>query len=193
MKQTILMLFCLTAIAASATNLPANGCQIYIEKLQAAPSSHNSASIQVVVKVPYLGNDETITQVKFYGYQTVQDLGNQGMCGGKPTSDTSFRLIDSVPTQYAQTQLGEYQFTFAVNSGSVISECPGYHYSTTGSFMVETNKATYWLNPSMDSNQYFVFDYQAYGILQATGSVYNYIYTNRNDKMSNYYNPRSCH
>ena len=160
----------LTPSLSFAENIQASSCQIFIKQIAAVPNSHGSESMAAIVKVNFLGNDEYIQRVAFYGKLSAQDLGNSSECHNTPDSRVSnqFTITNaSAPTPYDQLAYGEYMFYFPIRTGSVVSMCMGYEYSTIGSFLVETNKNTYWINPNLDANQYFYFDRNGYQRLPA--------------------------
>src|SRR5262245_21071756 len=63
-------------------NLPANQCQIFVNKIKVAPSSHGSGALHLIVKVPFLGGGEFIHQVGYWGHPQATDLGNDPSCTG---------------------------------------------------------------------------------------------------------------
>lgn len=179
------------ATSASAANLTANACQIYIKKVFSAPSSHGTGTLGVVVKTGWIGNDETIEDVKFYGYKTWTDLGNAADChNGPQTEPAGWDFLRAIPDTYYANQWGDYLFRFPVRSGSVLSQCPGYTYTWIGTFMVQTNKNTYWLNPNLNADEHFYFDDNAFDLISRKGGTYNPITTLRPDMA--YYNPLQC-
>lgn len=179
------------SVSAFAENLPANNCQIFIRRLQAIPSSHGSAALNVVVKVNWLGDDEYIQNVGFYATNLDTDLGNSPSCSWNARHSGSWYVQSASSVNMNSTEYGEYLFRFQISSGSVAGECPGYFYSTAGSFFVETNKNTYWLNPEMNPKKNFYFDYNAFQIIANKGGTYTNVFTDRNDM--SYYNPQNCH
>ena len=171
-------------------NVPANSCEIYIDKLMTAPSSHGSASLVAIAKVPWLGNGEMIQQVGFYGCPVAKNLGTPPECHWGPSYDEATpRIYPPVNGSYL-TSRGEYEFRFPVRSGTVLSQCAGYEYAWIGSIFVETNFKTYWLNHNMDPSQDFYFDSNGYRNIERFGSTYNAVSTRRSELT--YYNPRSC-
>jgi hypothetical protein len=185
----------MNAIASSAfsANLPANKCEIFIRRIQALPSSHGMASLAVYVKVNWLGNDEFIQSVGFYATNSDTDLGNSTSCSWSPRPKGTWYTQN--PITYAgsgssATEYGEYRFNFQIYSGSVSGDCGGFSYGTIGSFFVETNKNTYWLNPDLDATKHFYFDANGYDLITKKGGYFNNIFTDRNDMK--YYNPLNC-
>ena len=186
----VLLLASLSAPAVAA-NYPANHCEISINRLGAAPSSHSSGSIPVVVNGGWIGNGELIERVGFYGHSSATNLGTPPECHWGPSyDDATQRIIDPVPSSYYATAYGEYGFQFPVISGTVLSNCRGYNYTWIGTFFVQTNKNTYWLNPDMSPSKQFYFDANAYHILQGKGGYASLISTKRSDMK--YYAPVSC-
>lgn len=185
------------SISAFADNLPANNCQIFIRRLQSLPDSHGAAKLNVYVKVNWLGNDEHIQNVGFYSTSSDIDLGNDpGFCSWKPRPKGKWDIQYPSPPHYSSstTEYGEYKFVFGIRSGSVSSSCKGYHYTSIGSFFVQTDKKTYWLNPDLDSNKFFYFDESGLNNIYNKGVNYynNYsVFTDQEDMK--YYNPKSCH
>jgi hypothetical protein len=173
----------------SHLNVPANHCEVYIEKIRATESSHASGGMSVIVRVPYLGNGEFVQSVGFYGHTAATDLGNAADCHGGPTYNDP---VDRIYTAGGadNTQLGEYSFSFQMFSGSVVNSCPGYEYAWKGSFFVQTNYKTYWVNPSMDPNQVFTFDERLWSSIDHDHGIFNDVSTNMDPLRT--YNPLAC-
>lgn len=173
--------------ASNRPNVPANHCEIFLQFVQSAPNSHSAATIDVTVKVNWLGNDEFIERVGAYTRSVGQDLGNAPSCHFSSSSNPNFTIKD--PFSSAP---GIYDFAFPVSSGSVLSQCPGFNTSHEAAFFVQTNKQTYWLNPDMDSSKYFVLDRNGYDInirkTQTAGA--QGVRTDSEDMR--YYNPLQC-
>lgn len=177
------------ATFALADNRPADDCQISIKRIAASIGSHGSSSMNVVVKVGWLGNDEHIQKVRFWGKTSAIDLGNGKDCYmGKPQANWREIQHANIPHSYGNTLgYGEYLFQFPIYTGTVIGACPGFKFSTEGAFFVETNKNTYWLNPQLDRNQHYVFDSNAQRIIKekARNSWFYYYDVSKEA----YYNP----
>jgi hypothetical protein len=179
------------ASSAVSADLTADNCQIFIKKVYSSPGSHGSASFGVVVKTGWIGNGEHIEAVKFYGYAASTDLGNAPDCHSSPFYGyEDWTLMNPIPDTYYANQWGESLFSFPVKSGSVVSMCPGYIYTWVGTFLVQTNKNTYWLNPDLDADKHFHFDANAFRIISHKGGTFNPLYTDREDLA--YYNPGIC-
>ncbi len=177
------------SLARADNNWPANECQIYIAKVKASPNSHGSAATRMIIRVPFLGEGKIIQKVGFHGMETRIDRGNSPDCHmDSGNTSTGFRDVGPISGPNAQ---GEYEFTFPIRSGSVVSSCPGFSYNSVGAFFVQTNQGTYWLNPDMDSNKNFVFDANGYEYLEKTTSFADFTETTRDD-LRKYYNPASC-
>ena len=191
MKSLTILFLALITNAAFAAQLPARNCEIFISKVHASPSSHGSAAISATVKVGWIGNGEFIQRVGMVAQSASQDLGNAPSCHYSGSQPSDFRVIDPVDSHgYDSLEYGEYAFQFYVISGSVVDQCPGFHMSTVGSFFVETNKNTYWLNPNLDSSQNFYFDANGY---QTLAGQFFYTDARTADHESlNYYNPLNC-
>jgi hypothetical protein len=191
-KQFVAALLLISAsVPALGENRSADNCQIFIKKVGASPSSHGSLTINAVVKVGWIGGDEHIQRVGFYGHVQAIDRGNSPECRMGPTyNDPSWRVYEPLPGHYYATEYGEYGFYLPIYSGSVLSQCPGYHYSWVGAFFVETNKNTYWLNPDLTPSQHYHFDRNAARILQNQLGTANMGRTNR--EFLRYYNPLLC-
>ncbi|MGZ3770430.1 MAG: hypothetical protein ACXVCP_12870 [Bdellovibrio sp.] len=191
-KLLLLSMIVLSGVTSSADNLQASNCQMYIRRLQALPSSHGSANMNVFVKVNWLGNGEYIQNVGFYGYNSDTTYSDNPSCNWNDRQQGTWYTQQPVssPGYSYSTEYGEYLFIFRIRSGSVGGPCPGYSYSTIGTFFVQTNKNTYWLNPDLNSDQKFYFDENGFNLLTYKGGTYNNIYTDRPDMK--YYNPLSC-
>jgi hypothetical protein len=187
MKSLGLILTVLFATQAFAENLPANRCQVYINGVIASPSSHGARGMVAIVKVNWLGNDEHIQRVGFYGKATSVDLGNSRGCGNSP-ENPDWQIIDGHTS--SNLNYGEYSFHFRVSTGSIVSSCGGFLYSWSGAFFVETNKNTYWTNPNMNANEYFYFDSNGFELVTRKGGWANRVSTAREDMR--YYNPMRC-
>lgn len=174
---------------AFSENVPANKCEIYVSRLAASPSSHSSASMNVVVKVGWIGNDEFIQLVGFYGYTAVHDLGNSRDCHWQ-TYSSEWKVTPAYTTSSYPLEYGEYNLNFPVRTGSVTSQCPGYDFTWVGSIFVQTNKNTYWLNPGLNRDNQFYFDNNAYYLVQQKGGTSLMVRTQREDMR--YYNPLMC-
>jgi hypothetical protein len=185
--QTTFLLF--LTFPLMAANLSADKCQIYIKRLRASPSSHGSATIPVIVKVPFLGGGEFIRKVGFYGQVVSTDLGNEPSCHMSPLPG-GMRVMEALDSASELKELGEYILYFPVRSGTVVSECKGYTYSWTGSIFVETDRNTYWLNPELDPSKQFYFDLTTFDLLQSKGGFAGWVATDRDDMR--YYNPLGC-
>jgi hypothetical protein len=169
-----------------AANLPAKNCEIFIQDLTAKPGSHGSAETMINVKVKYFGNGELVRRVGFYSTQSTLDLGNGQSCSWNVSAgQTSWKIIDGA----RGAAEGNSIFVLGIQTGSVSSLCGGYDFATEGAFFVETNFNTYWLNPNMDSNQYFTFDQNGFNFLNQRGA-YQAISTSRADMK--YFNPAAC-
>lgn len=178
--------------AAAAANKPADGCQIFIKKVAATAGSHSSGSIATVVKVGWIGNGEQIERVGFYHYQRAEAQGDMSHCSWSPSyNNGNWHIEDLTPGGYYATEYGEYSMSFPVYSGSVSSDCLGYHYAHIGTFFVQTNKNTYWLNPDMNADKYFYFDDNGFDNLVKVSSYFNYVNTADHD-YTRYYNPLVC-
>ncbi len=182
------------AQSAHAENRQAKNCEIFVKSVQVQPNSHGSAGMSVVVKVGWLGNGEFIQKVGFYSHNQAQDLGNDpNQCyGTRPPADSDWAVQDPSNFYYGNTklELGEYFFSFPISTGSVVGACPGYNFSAIGAFFVETNKNTYWVNPAMDTHQYFYFDRNGFNSIQTKGGTYQSLPTSRDDLR--YYNALGC-
>lgn len=190
-KLILITLSLLFLSSAYGANRPASRCEIFIRKVGAAPSSHGSASMPVIVKVGWIGGGEFIRKVGFYGYSVNRDLGNLPSCHMSPLPGSGqWKVIDPFPGGYGATEYGDYAFSFPIRSGSVVSGCPGYEYTWVGAFFVETDRNTYWVNPQMNPNQHFYFDPNGYRILEAKAGSFFLLPTDRLDMR--YYNPLAC-
>ncbi len=178
---------------ARAENLPANKCEVFIKYVGVSPSSHGFASITAIVKANWIGNGETVRQIGFWGKVETEDLGNSPSCHWSSPHGSGWKLY-SASTDFHNLNYGEVRFNFPVRSGSVVGQCPGFYWSWIGSFFVETDKNTYWVNPSMDASQNFYFDNNGANVLMTKGGYSNYmdlgLSTSRDDMK--YYNPKSC-
>ncbi len=144
----------------------------------------------VIVKIGWIGNGEFIQKVGLYGYSVNEDLGNTANCPAPAVPSYQWREIYPMPPAAGGTEFGEYYFSFPIRTGSVTSTCPGYDFVWVGTFFVETNRNTYWLNPDMDAKKFFYFDTNGYNIIAAKGGYANMIWTDREDMR--YYNPLVC-
>lgn len=175
----------------AAANLPADDCQIFIKRVFAAPNSHGSANVGVVVKVGWIGNGEYVQDVKFYGYSEAKDLGNPpDAYDSSSWVNSNWTATSAVTGGFFAREFGEYEFAFPVLSGSLSSSGHGYQFTSVGAFFVQTNKNTYWLNPELNSDEHFYFDLNAYDSLRAKQGTYNPLATDREDLR--YYNPLMC-
>lgn len=181
--------FCL---GVEAVDYPANHCEVFIKRIGAAPSSHGVANVVTLVKTGWIGNGEEIQRVRFYGKVEAKDLGNRNECHMSPPYQSDWQEYS--PNAGSDFARGEYKFSFLVRTGSVASACPGYEMTWIGTYFVETNKNTYWLNPEMNPDKHFWFNAKAYDqILKSGGWVGNSeggLSTLRSDMQ--YYNPRQC-
>ena len=175
------------SISSYAADLPARNCEIFLKKVTTKPNSHGIADMEVLVKVGWIGDGETILRVGLYSSLSTQDLGNSAEChtSATPWGGSTWKNTDASPGE----SVGESTFRFPISTGSVGDRCRGYQGSTQASFFVQTNKNTYWLNPNLDSNQYFVFDRNGFDILQNRGG-FSGLSTTRSDMK--YYNPQNC-
>ncbi len=194
MKFVYLLAALSLSTSAFAAEIPASQCQIFIKSVKLSPSSHGSLNVGALVKVNWLGNGEFIEKVGFRFHRLATDLGNDpNRCQGLIYSaDSGWSDLDPMPGQWADayTQPGEYYFSFQIQTGSVISWCPGATFSNEGAFFVRTNKNTYWLNPDLDSSKNFVFDPNGAEILRTKGATWQARPTTTDDMK--YYNPASC-
>jgi hypothetical protein len=183
-----ILVFSQFSVHANAENLTANNCEIFIKSVKAIQSSHGYTAMSAIIKVGWIGNGEFVQKVGFYGKSTYTDLGNASSCYQSSPNDGQYQVMD--PYSYASSlAYGEYQFDFNIYSGSVSSYCPGRDTSTQGSFFVQTNKNTYWLNPDKDSSKEFFFDMNGFKQMASKG-LYNNVSTSRSDMT--YYNPGQC-
>lgn len=178
------------SFGAFAQNLPADRCQIFISRVKTDPSSHNEMQMQVMVKVGWLGNGEFIQTVGFYQSVETRDLGNDSSCHWGIHAGRSPWTVVGPSSDTSETSYGEYEFYMDIHTGSVVSECEGFGFTNIGTFFVQTNKNTYWLNPGMDSTQYFYFDDTAVNNLDYHGGEDSWVSTTRDDLK--YYNPLQC-
>ena len=187
LKTALTLVTLLFSNSVWAENIQATQCQIYVKQVWAAPNTHSSASLEALVQVGPFVSGEYIQKVGFYGKLIAKDLGNAPECHATADSraDGKSQVFDHVQNSNG-LNMGEFEFGFPITSGSVVSTCPGYDYSNEGTFFVETNKNTYWLNPSLDPKQSFVLDRNGYERLHA----YEHASTLRADLR--YYNPVGC-
>ena len=178
---------------ARAENYPANKCQVIIKNVGVLPSSHGFSSIVTIVKANWIGNGETVQRIGFLGKVEAQDLGNSPSCHWSSPYGSDWKVY-SASNDFHNLNYGEVKFNFPVRSGSVAGDCPGFYWNWIGTFFVETNKNTYWLNPSMDAAQHFYFDNNGANILMNKGGYSNYLNlglsTSRDDMK--YFNPGAC-
>ncbi len=177
--------------SSTGLNVPANHCEIYVERLETAPSSHGSGSLKTIVRVPWLGDGEQVQVVGFYGKSQAHDLGNSPNCHfSAQYNDPEFKFHGPATAYPGETQLGEYLFEFPVHSGSVVDECPGFEYAWIGSFFVQTNVKTYWVNPNMNPAENFYLDENGWQNIEHRVGTYEYASTLQDG--FGYYNPRQC-
>lgn len=189
MRYSFLLVLALFTISSSvhAENLPANNCEIFIKSVAGSPGSHGTATMDLVLKTNISNQGEYIQNVGFYGQVDTKDFGNVKDCHWTTNYSTAW----SKYPQKLNPNTKEATFHIFLKTGSVSSDCLGFQYSWTGTFYVETNKNTYWLNPDMDSSKHFTLDMKAMEInIEKGGWSYNPILTNRADMK--YYNPISC-
>lgn len=189
-KMLISSLILFSGFSSLADNLPAKNCQIYIRRLQALPSSHGSASLNVFVKVAWLGNDEFIESVGLNAMNNDTSYNSPNCSWNSRPNGSWYIQYPNSGSGYSSTEYGEYVFNLPIKSGSVGGPCSGTSYTTIGTFFVQTNKNTYWLNPDMDANKYFYFDENGLRNIMSLGGTYNNIFTDRSDMR--YYNPADC-
>lgn len=168
-----------------AADLSARRCEISLKNVRATYSSHSSASMQVTVKVGWIGNGETVRRVGAYQIERAHDLGNQPGCHFSPP-ERKWHLVDAAPGE----RVGESFLSFRISTGAVTSACPGYDFSNEVAFFVQTDRNTYWLNPGFDPSKGFVFDRYAFKLNLERGGSYTYVPTWRDDMK--YYNPGNC-
>lgn len=183
----------LVSNAAFSENYPAEKCQIFIKSVGVSPSSHSFNSISTVVKTNWIGNGEVVNRVGFYGKVETKDLGNSASCSWRSPYSPDWYVYQNFGST-SNLPYGEIRFNFPVRSGSVVGSCPGFEWTWIGSFFVETNKNTYWLNPDFNADKSFYFDNNASDILMKkggwVGDMDSGLATTREDMK--YYNPGSC-
>jgi len=180
--------------AISGADAQSQNCEISIRRIGVSPSSHASATMPVVVKVGWIGNDEHIESVGFYGFAHAHDLGNDASCYPVPGGQDgyfggSWRIMTPNQNHYAR-EWGEYGFSFPIRSGSVVTHCPGYEYSWQGSFFVKTTHNTWWINPEFDSSRQFAFNREVYTSIERLGIWSGMVSTEQGEFRS--YNPAGC-
>lgn len=183
----------LVSNSAFAKNETADKCQVYIKTVGSSPSSHGFNSISTVVKTSWIGNGEVVRKVGFYGKVETKDLGNQARCNWSGPYKADWQVYEGTGDT-SNLSYGEVRFNFPVISGSVAGDCPGFAWTWIGSFFVETDKNTYWVNPDLDSSKNFYFDANASDIILKkggwSGAMYPGLSTTRADMK--YYNPGNC-
>lgn len=160
-----------TTITAYAENRSANNCEIYIKSMEKKSCGYNNYNKcdEVTVKVGWIGNDEYVKRVGFWGQEIKSDTYYNG---GDPASKSPYSedwniILPSSTNAYDYT----YTFTFPTTFGGRHLSGDPYgvghygpidgiyrnHCAVQGTFFVETTKNTYWLNPRDTWNQLFVF------------------------------------
>ncbi|MBL7669518.1 MAG: hypothetical protein JNM39_03450 [Bdellovibrionaceae bacterium] len=179
--------------SALAENYSADKCQVFIKAVGASPSSHGFSSISPIVKTNWIGNGEIVRMVRFYGRVETKDLGNRASCNWSSPYQSNWQVYEPT-SDPSNLSYGEVRFNFPVRSGSVAGDCPGFEWTWIGSFFVETDKNTYWVNPDFDANKNFYFDSNASDNLMKKGGWSGFsgrgLPTTREDMM--YYNPGRC-
>jgi hypothetical protein len=145
--------------------------------------------MKAIVKVGWIGNGEHIERVGFYAQQRADERGEHGRCPYVPYVRDGWSVIDPVASDYEQLAYGEYLFQLPILTGTVVSNCGGFEYVTQGTFFVQTDKNTYWLNPGLDSSRLFYFDYNGYRIV---GSQTGWAGSSTDRPDLAYYNPLQC-
>lgn len=176
-----------------AENYSANKCQVFIKAVGSSPSSHGFNSISTVVKTSWIGNGEMVRKVGFYGKVETKDLGNRPSCHWSSPYKADWQVYED-NRDTSNLTYGEVRFNFPVRSGAVVGDCPGFEWAWIGSFFVETDRNTYWVNPDFDANKNFYFDANASDNIMKKGGWSGYmnsgLSTTRDDMK--YYNPGSC-
>lgn len=178
----ILSLFFFISSPSWAKNKSAWNCELFIKKIQPGFSYHGSFSTDVFIQVGHLPADEVIQKIGFYKNETLIDFGNSPTCNNKPLSNKNWTITLANPLKASR----EFSFNFMLNTVNVTSECLGYSINHQGTFFLETNKNTYWLNPEMKPGHNFEFD------LTRKNLMYSHESQTLDPSESVYFNPARC-
>lgn len=157
-------------------NAKANSnCKFEINGIMASPESIFSASLLFRIRIFDLDTNEHIQDISFKGKMTSQlTFPDTHNCYDQNKQDVPIDLKLIPIANGLLTGPNEYLFKFDIMNTKVISQkyCPSSYQFFEGSFIVQTNKNSYWLDSITNPQGDIGIDFITYDFVKNLGGKY---------------------